>query len=282
MSKPTRLPVLFIHGLWLHPDSWQPWQDRFAVAGYDTLAPGWPGVAATVAETRAHPERLADVTINQAAEHYAGIIAGLPVRPVVIGHSFGGLLALKLLDHQLAAAVVAIDPVPIQGVLRLPPRQLRATWPALGRPWRRHQALSLSPGQFTYAFANRLTGVESADLYRTAVIPAPTRPFWQAAVANWMLRAETKVDVRQPGQPLLLMAGGQDHAVPASTTRALWRRYRRPMSATDLKQWPDRGHSLVIDDGWSELADYTLEWLRTQGLTAEAVAPARHVRAEKR
>jgi pimeloyl-ACP methyl ester carboxylesterase len=259
----TRPSVLFIHGLWLHASSWQPWQEYFERAGYYTLAPGWPNEPPTVEEARRHPEFVAGQTLNQVAAHYAGIIQGLSSPPVVIGHSFGGLVALKLLDHGLTAATVAIDPAPIKGVWQLPLRQLRAAWPVLSRPRNRHRAVSLNRSQFRFDFANRLTEEESNALYERWSIPSPGRPLWQAALANLSPMAETKVDTRQSRAPLLLMAGQYDNTVPASTTRAMHRLYERAGSQnTSFMEWPDRGHALVIDDGWRELADYVLEWLR--------------------
>ena len=257
-------PVVFIHGLWLHASSWQPWIRRFNAAGYKASAPGWPDFPNTVAETREHPDFMYDQSINQVADHYAAIVKKLSIRPVVIGHSFGGLMAQKLLDRKLVAAAVAIDPAPIKGVLRVPFAQLRSSWPVLGKPFRMHKAVSLKPEQFRYAFANKLSEAEAVELYERWTIPAPSKPLWQAATAAFNLHAQTKVDTHEHRQPLLLMAGSDDHTVPPQTTQTVYRLYEDSPSVTDFKVWPTRGHSLVIDHGWRELADYTLEWLRTQ------------------
>jgi len=259
----TRPSVVFIHGLWLHASSWQRWQEYFERAGYHTLAPGWPNEPATVLEARQHPEFVAGLTLNQVAAHYAGIIAELSSPPVVIGHSFGGLVALKLLDHGLTAATIAIDPAPVKGVWRLPLKQLRAAWPVLSRPRTRHRAVSLNRQQFRFDFGNRLTEAESRALYERWTIPSPGRPVWQAALANLNPLAESKVDTRRQRAPLLLMAGEYDNTVPASTTRSVHREYERSTaSQTDFMEWPGRGHALIIDESWQELADYALEWLR--------------------
>jgi pimeloyl-ACP methyl ester carboxylesterase len=257
----TRPTVLFIHGLWLHASSWQPWQECFERAGYQALAPGWPNEPATVLEARQHPEYVAGLGLNQVAAHYAGIIAGLPAPPVVIGHSFGGLVALMLLDHGLVSAAVAIDPAPVKGVWRLPPRQVHAAWPALSRPRTRHRAVSLNRRQFRFGFGNQLSAAQSDALFERYAIPSPGRPVWQAALANVNPGAQSKVDTRKRRAPLLLMAGQYDNTVPPSTTRALRRAYSRSPSPTDYIEWPGRGHSLVADEGWQDLAEYVVSWL---------------------
>jgi pimeloyl-ACP methyl ester carboxylesterase len=258
--------VVFIHGLWLHATSWCKWLGYFRAAGFAVRAPGWPDFPATVAQTRDHPEFMIDQTVDQVVEHYAEIVRQLPTKPVLIGHSFGGLVAQKLLDRDLARAVVSIDPAPVRGVLRVPLAQLRASLPVLGNPLTVHRAISLSPKQFHYSFANQLTEAEAATLYYDWTIPAPARPLWQAAVANLTPHAQTSVDLYKARAPLLLMAGTEDHTMPAQTTRTVQQLYGHAPATTDLKEWPGRGHSLVIDNGWRELADYTLEWLGARGI----------------
>ena len=263
--QPKR-PVMFIHGLWLHASSWRPWLDHFAAASYDASAPGWPDFPDTVAETREYPDFMADQSIELVTDHYARLMRDLPVKPAVVGHSFGGLIAQKLLDRDLVVAAVSIDPAPIKGVLPLPFSQLRASWPALGNPLTIHRTVTLTPRQFRYAFANRLTESEAATLYYDWTIPAPGRPLWQVAFSNFNRHPDNAVDVHKSRGPLLLMAGRDDHIVPASTTRIVQRLYKDSSSVTDLKEWSGRGHSLVIDHGWRQLADYALEWLETQGV----------------
>lgn len=265
----TKQPVMFVHGLWLHASSWQPWVDYFADAGYDAQAPGWPDFPSTVEETREHPDFMAEQGIAEVVDHYARIIRDMPARPVVIGHSFGGLIAQELLDRDLVTAAVAIDPAPIKGVLPLPFAQIRSSLPVLRNPLTVHKTVSLKPKQFRYGFANQLSDSEAAELYYTYTIPAPGKPLWQAAFANFNPRAETKVDVRKNRAPLLLMAGKHDHTVPPQTTRIVQRLYHNSPAITDLKEWPERGHSLTIDNGWQELADYALEWLSLQNLLSD-------------
>ncbi len=257
-----RIPVVFIHGLWLHATSWDRWLELYRTAGYDPIAPGWLGEPATVAEAREHPELVADKSIDDEVAHYTGIIQSLDAKPIIVGHSFGGLLAEKLLGQDLAAAAVAIDPAQIKGVLPLPLAQLRAALPALGNPANLHKSVSLTAKQFRFGFGNELTEEESDELFEAWTIPSPARPLFQAAVANFSVHSEAKVDTgNETRGPLLLISGKQDHTVPDVTTRSTLKQYRDSAAVTELKQFEGRGHSLTIDHGWREVADATLEWL---------------------
>lgn len=263
----TRAPVLFIHGLWLHASSWQPWADLFAEAGYAPLAPGWPGDSGTVAGSRANPAAIANRGIDEVTSHYAAIIGELPAPPVIIGHSFGGVIAQKLLGENRGAAAIAVDAAPIKGVLPLPLSTLRATLPVFKNPANSRHAISLTAAQFRYAFGNALPEEESADLYERWAIPAPGKPLFEAAVANFSPRspAKIKTDNSERG-PLLLIMGGRDHTVPEAITKSTLKQYRGSTAVTDLAGFADRGHSLVIDSGWRAVADECLAWLAKQGL----------------
>jgi pimeloyl-ACP methyl ester carboxylesterase len=259
----SRTPVVFIHGLWLHATSWGPWLDLYREAGYEPIAPGWLGEPDTVAEAREHPELVADKSIDDEVAYYTEIIASLDAKPIVIGHSFGGLLAEKLLGQDAAVAGVAIDPAQIKGVLPLPLAQLRAALPALGNPANLHKAVSLTAKQFKFGFGNELTEEESDALYEQWNIPSPARPLFQAAVANFSIHSEAKVNTgNETRGPLLLISGKQDHTVPDVSTRSTLKQYRDSAAVTELKQFEGRGHSLTIDHGWREVADATLEWLK--------------------
>ncbi|TVZ06259.1 alpha/beta hydrolase [Trebonia kvetii] len=265
MTNPT--PVIFIHGLWLHASSWDPWADVFAGEGYQPLAPGWPGDSATVAESRENPESIADHGVDDVVDHYAAIIADLPARPILIGHSFGGMIAQKLLGQDLAVAAVAIDAAQIKGDLPLPLSALRATLPVFKNPANKHKAVTLTSEQFRYAFGNALSEEESDALYQRWTIPAPGRPLFEAATANFNPHASTKVDTHNSSRgPLLLMSGGKDHTVPESVVKATAAQYRHSEAVTDLIDFPDRGHSLTIDSGWQAVAAAALDWLRRQSL----------------
>jgi pimeloyl-ACP methyl ester carboxylesterase len=259
----SRTPVVFIHGLWLHATSWGPWLDLYREAGYEPIAPGWLGEPSTVAEAREHPELVADKSIDDEVAHYTEIIGSLDAKPIVVGHSFGGLLAEKLLGQDVAAAAVAIDPAQIKGVLPLPLAQLRAALPALGNPTNLHKSVSLTAKQFRFGFGNELTEEESDALFEQWNIPSPARPLFQAAVANFSIHSEAKVNTgNETRGPLLLISGKQDHTVPDVSTRSTLKQYRDSAAVTELKQFEGRGHSLTVDHGWREVADATLEWLK--------------------
>jgi pimeloyl-ACP methyl ester carboxylesterase len=263
----TPRPVVFIHGLWLHAASWQPWFERFAQEGYRPLAPGWPGVAESVAQARATPDDIAGHGIDDVVDHYAGIIAGLDAPPVLVGHSFGGMIAEKLLGQDRAACAVAIDAAQIKGVLALPLSALRATLPVLRNPANSHRAISLTADQFRYGFGNAIPHEESDALYERWTIPAPGKPLFEAATAAFHADSPSAVNTANADRgPLLLIGGGKDHTVPTAVTRSTLKQYEGSGAVTDLVEFPDRGHSLTIDHGWPELAEATLAWLDKNGL----------------
>lgn len=265
----TDLPVVFVHGLWLHATSWQAWADKFAAQGYDPVLPGWPNEPATVAEARANPEAVAGIGIDEITAHYATIIGALPSRPVVVGHSFGGLIAQKLLDQGHARAAVAIDPAQIKGVLALPLAQLRSGSPVLGNPGNRKRAVSLTQAQFRYGFGNALPEAESNELYDLWTIPSPGRPLFEAAFANFSRNSPAKVDTAKADRgPLLFISGTADHTVPDVVTRSAFKLYSKSSAVTELKQFEGRGHSLALDHGWEEVADTALTWLEEKGVSA--------------
>ena len=265
-----RTPVLFVHGLWLHASSWEPWVELFGQAGYAAYAPGWPGDGATVAETRAHPERLDGVGVEQVTEHFRQIVRALDTSPVVVGHSFGGLIAQKLLGEGLARAAVAVDPAQMRGVLRLPLVQLWNALPVLGDPRKLRGTKSQSKNRFASAFASAVDRAESDAIHERYTIPAPGRPLFEAGVANFLPGTPAAVRTTADRGPLLVIGGGRDRTVPAVTTRSIARQYRKNPSITEYKEFADRGHSLVVDSGWREVADYALQWLAFVGQPSQA------------
>jgi len=262
MTTPTKInPVIFIHGLWIHSTAWHPWIELFAQHGYRASAPGWPGDAPTVAETRANPDALDDVDIEMLVDHYARLIGTPEVKPIVIGHSFGGLIAQELLANDLAAAAVGIDPAQIKGVKALPFAQLRSAFPILGNPANRHRTVSLTPAQFRYAFGNMLTDEDSKW-----AIPGPGKPLFQGAAANFSRHSPAKVDTQKADRgPLLLTSGTDDHTVPLKVTEEVFAMYEKGSGHTDLHLFEGRGHSLTIDHGWSDVAHVILKWLTQRG-----------------
>jgi len=266
-------PVVFVHGLWLLPSSWDRWAEMFETAGYIALTPGWPDDPETTAQANADPEVFAGKSIGQVADHFAAIVGSLARKPAIIGHSFGGLLAQILAGRSLAAVSVAIDPAPFRGVLPLPLSALRSASAALGNPANRQRAVPLTYDQFRYAFANAVSEDDAKRLYETFAVPAPGLPVFQAAAANINPWTEAKVDTDNPDRgPLLLISGEKDHTVPWAVTNAAYKRQQRNENVTEIVEIPGRGHSLTIDDGWRDVAGAALAFVQrfTPAQQAEA------------
>ena len=256
-------PVVFVHGLWLLPSSWQRWAEAFEEAGYIALTPDWPDDPATVAEANANPGVMANKTVGQVADHFSAVISQLERKPAIVGHSFGGLLAQILAGRGLSAVTVAIDPAPFRGVLPLPLSALKASWPVLGNPANRTRAVPLSYAQFRFAFANAVGEMEAQALYRDYAVPAPGAPLFQAAAANLNPWTQAQVDTgNQERGPLLIVSGEKDNTVPWSMANAAFRQQQANPGLTEIVQIPGRGHSLTIDSGWREVADTALAFVR--------------------
>jgi non-heme chloroperoxidase len=258
-----RTPVVFVHGLWLLPSSWDRWTAVFEEAGYATVKPGWPDDPQTVEEANANPSAFAGKGVAQVADHLAEVVAKLQTKPAVVGHSFGGLLAQILAGRGLSAATVAVDPAPFRGVLPLPISALRAASPVLANPLNRNRAVALTYEQFRYGWANAVGEEEARDLYSTYSVPAPGLPLFQAAMANLNPWTEAKVDSTNPGrEPLLIISGEKDHTVPWAIANASFKKQRRNQSVTEITEIRNRGHALTIDSGWREVADTALRFIQ--------------------
>jgi pimeloyl-ACP methyl ester carboxylesterase len=256
-------PVIFVHGLWLLPSSWDRWSAVFEEAGYTALTPGWPDDPDSVAEANAHPEVMARKTVGQVADHFAEIAGGLTRKPAIVGHSFGGLLAQILAGRSLSAATVAIDPAPFRGVLPLPFSALKSAWPVLGNPANRNRAVPLTYEQFRFGFANAVSEDEAKELYATYAVPAAGAPLFQAATANLNPWSEVQVDHENPSRgPLLIVSGEKDHTVPWAIANASFKQQEKNGGITEIVEMPDRGHALTIDSGWREVADTALAFIR--------------------
>jgi pimeloyl-ACP methyl ester carboxylesterase len=265
-EKGGKIHVGFVHGLWLHAESWKPWIEFFREKGYGAGSASWPGDAGTTEATRRNAGAVAGYGVREIADHIAGQIAKLDSKPVIIGHSFGGLLVQNLLGRDLAIAAVAIDPAPIKGVPELPFSALKSALPVLGNPFNYSKAVSLTEEQFRFGFTNAVSEQEAKDLYAKYAMPAPGRPLFQAATATFNPHAATKVNVSNATRgPLLLIAGEKDHTVPPVLVRSTLKAYRDSTAVTELKEFPGRGHSLTIDSGWRELAEHILGWLQSKG-----------------
>jgi alpha-beta hydrolase superfamily lysophospholipase len=266
--------IVLIHGLWLTPLSWEGWIQRFESGGHRVLAPAWPGMdGRSVEDLRQNTSAFERLGVSEITDHYASIIRDLDEPPIIIGHSFGGLITELLLDRGLGAAGVAVAPAPIKGVLVLPPAQLRSAWPGLRNPANTHKAVMLTPKQFRFAFANTLSEEEGARFYERHAIPGPGRVLFQAGLANFNPRAVTKVNLDNDQRaPLLLLGGGKDHTVPASTVRAAFRLQSKSKAVTEYKEYADRSHLTAAEPGWEEIADHALDWALSQSAEPAAVA----------
>ncbi len=249
-------PVVFVHGLCLLASSWEPWRDYFEANGYSAVAPGWPDEPLTVVEGRRRPELFAGTTIGQVAEHVRAVIEGLSMKPAIIGHSMGGLVAQQLAGQGLASATVPIDPAPFRGVLALPLSALKFFSAVLRNPSNRHRPLILSYDQFRYGFANAVDENEARRLYDEFTVPGSGAPIFQSAFANLNPWTEAKVDTLNPLRgPMKFISGELDHAVPWAMTNGAFKRQRRGFGVTEIEEIPKRGHSLVLDRGWEEVAE---------------------------
>ena len=262
-NETGRTPVVFVHGLWLLPSSWDRWAQRFEAAGYAAVSPDWPDDPDTVEEAKANPEVIAKKTVGQIADHVAAEIATLDKKPAIVGHSFGGLLTQILAGRGLAAVSVAIDPAPFRGVLPLPISALRSAGPVLGNPANRHRAVPLTFEQFRYGFANALGEDEAKELFETYMVPGSGAPIFQAAAANLNPWTEAKVNSKNPERgPLLIICGEHDHTVPPAIAKASYKKQKRNEGVTEYAEIPGRGHSLTIDAGWREVADKALAFVQ--------------------
>ena len=255
-------PVVFVHGLWLLASSWGPWRTWFEEAGYATIAPGWPDDPETVEEARARPEVFAGKKVRAVTEHHHEAIRGLAMAPALVGHSFGGLIVQQLAGRGVAEATVSIDPAPGRGVLPLPVSALRSAFPVLGNPVNAKRSVTLTREQFRYGWANALSEEESDALYDAFHVPASGAPIFQAAFGNLNPRSETRVAYAAGGRgPLLVVSGGDDHTVPHAISHAAYEKHLENPATTEFAEVPGRGHSLVIDSGWRDVADLALAFI---------------------
>jgi pimeloyl-ACP methyl ester carboxylesterase len=270
-TSPTDTIVL-IHGLWMTPRSWEHWIERFEAAGHSVLAPAWPGFDRDIEDVRRDMTQYEGLGITEIADHYDRIIRGLDAPPIIMGHSFGGLLTQILLDRGLGAAGVAIDPAGPKGILALPASTFRVVWPVLNNPANKSKAKALTPEQFHYAFGNTLSEEESNAVYERYAVPGPGRPLFQAGLANFNPSAASKVDFKNNDRaPLLIIGGGEDHVVPPKTSRTNFKLYHKSKAVTEYKEFAGRSHYIVGQDGWEEVADYALSWATTHATTPAAV-----------
>jgi pimeloyl-ACP methyl ester carboxylesterase len=256
-------PVVFVHGLWLLPSSWANWAEFFQQAGYPALSPDWPDDPETVEQARANPDVFANKTLGQIADHTTEVIRKLEAKPIVMGHSTGGLLAQILAGRGLSAATVAIDPGPFRGVLPLPFSTLKANWRFLADPRYRSRAITLTLDQFKYGWANALDDAETKSLYETYHVAGSGIALSQMGNANINPRTEARADTQNPDRgPLLIIDGEKDHTVPWAIAEASYKRQKRNPNVTEIQKIPNRGHALTIDHGWQEVAQTALDFVK--------------------
>ena len=259
-------PIVFVHGLWLHAESWNHWIEFFRTNGYEAAAVSWPGDSETTEATRRNASAMAGFGVNEIADHIARQLQAYAEKPILIGHSFGGLLVQNLLGRDLASAGVAIDPAPIKGVFELPLSALKSSFPILSNPGNAKRAVLLTEKQFRYGFTNAVSEQEARELYARYAMPAPGRPLFQAATATLNPNAATKINFANPSRgPLLLISGLADNTVPPVWVKSALRVHRKSPALTEYKEFAHRGHSLTIDSGWREIAEYSLKWLKEKG-----------------
>jgi pimeloyl-ACP methyl ester carboxylesterase len=252
--------IVLIHGLWLTPRSWESWKARFEEGGHKVLAPAWPRMEGEVEAIRRDPSVLNGLGVTEIVDHYDRIIRALDTPPVIMGHSFGGLVTELLLDRGLGAAAVALSPAQVKGVLRLPPAQIRTVFSTLRNPANKNRTVELTPGQFRWAFTKTMNDEDARAAYERYAIPGPGRVLFQAGFANFNPRAVTRVDFGKDDRPHLLVIGNtKDHTVPASVSKEAAKRLGKSKAVVDYKEYAGRPH-FPAAPGWETVADYALDW----------------------
>ena len=256
----TKQTIVLIHGLWMTPTSWDTWAERFRAQGHTVIVPGWPGIDdRTVADIRRDPSNLAGIGITQIVDHYASIIEALPEKPIIMGHSFGGLFAQLLADRGLGSAFVGVTPGQPAGIPVLPGSTLRSGLPVLSNPFNKNGVLPISKAHFHYTFGNDLTRAESDVNWERNAVPSYNRVFFEGALAALSEKGVSHVDFAKPDRaPLLIITGDIDHVVPPKIGEAIVKKYSS--GVVDYKTFAGRTHRIVSQKGWEEVADYALDW----------------------
>jgi alpha-beta hydrolase superfamily lysophospholipase len=257
-----QIPLLLIHGAWLSARSWERFAEYFGRRGFDASAPEWPRKHGDVEELREHADELAGLGLEEIVDHYAELVGGLDQPPILIGHSFGGLIVELLLDRGLGRAGAAISPAPPKGILRLPFSELKAGAPALAHPSKWHGVVTLTQAEFSYAFVNTFAPEEAAAAYERYAVPDTGQIIYEAGFANFHLHPPTEVHFKNDARaPLLIVGAEKDHTVPASVARAQYKKYERSPARTDYLEFAGRPHLSMVGDGWEEIAEAIDSWL---------------------
>jgi pimeloyl-ACP methyl ester carboxylesterase len=273
MTTEGRIPLVLIHGAWLSARSWETFATYFEHRGFAVTTPEWPRKHGDVEQLRAEADELAGLGLDEIVDHYDALIRELPEPPVLVGHSFGGLIVELLLDRGLGRAGVALSPAPPKGILTLPFSSLKAASPALAHPSKRKGIVTLTPEEFTYGFVNTFSEEDAALAYERYAVPETGRIFYEAGFANFALHPATEVHFKNADRaPLLIVGAEQDHTVPASVARAQYKKYGHSPAQTDYVEFAGRPHLFVVGEGADEVASAIGSWL--DGVLDGAPAPA--------
>jgi pimeloyl-ACP methyl ester carboxylesterase len=258
-------PIVMIHGLWMTPRCWDRFREHYEKHGYRVLTPPWPRERGGVEDLRRDPSPLNGLGVREIVNHFDGLIRSLKIPPILMGHSFGGLVVQQLLDRGLGAVGVAIDPAPPRGIFSAPRSVMKVGSYALRNPKNYYGTVRLTYPQFRYVFANNMNEEEARAAYERDAVPTPGRPFFEAAFAPFNPKSPTRVNLRNPARPPLLIIGGaEDHAVPAQLSRKNFALYKNSQAVTDYKEFPGRCHLILSQKGWQEVAEYALNWAEAQ------------------
>ena len=255
--------VVLVHGLWMTPRSWEGWVAHYEAKGFRVITPGYPGFDIEVEALRENPDLIAKLTVPETVDHLAAVIESLDAPPIIMGHSFGGTLTQLLLARGLGAAGVVVNSAPTEGVRVTPLSQVKSLFPALKNPANLHRAVGFTPEEFHYAFTNTLSREDSDAVWERYHIPAPGNWVWAyGLIANFKPgHQETWVDYSSDDRaPLLFIAGGADHIMPASVNKSNAEHYRKSASLTEFHLFEGRSHWTCAEPGWEAVADLALEW----------------------
>ena len=257
-----QIPLMLIHGAWLSARSWENYADYFGKRGFAVSAPEWPRKQGDVEEMRASADASAGLGVQEIVDHYEALIGQLDQRPVLIGYSYGGLFVELLLDRGLGRAGVAMSPAAAKGILALPFSTLKAGAPALAHPSKWHGVVPLTPEEFTYAFVNTFSEEDAAAAYERYAVPETGQILYEAGFANFHLHPPTEVHFENSDRaPLLLVGATEDHTVPASLTKAAYKRYEHSRARTDYLEFEGRPHFHMVAPDWHEVAAGIDSWL---------------------
>lgn len=267
-AEPMRIgktkAVVLIHGLYLTRQSWDAWKAYFEAKGYKVYAPGYPGLEGDPKTIRArHPDPvLAKLTLEEVIAHYRTVISKLDEKPILVGHSMGGLISQILLSEGLATGAIVLDSAPPKGVVspatamfRHGIRFVRNGWGFVSPFADDDEPILLSPEQFASEFANGFPEADLPRVYEELSIPASRRQ------GKGALTDAAKIDFGRARGPLLLVSGSEDRIIPPSVVRLNQEAYEKSAGVTGLKEFSGRGHFIGGQPGWEEVADFALKWI---------------------